>query len=178
MVLNMTDRGLTPVTKSIPLAVADPTVYSSLVHQAGLHVVGNRGYTRVIASPPPNAEEVLGLIADLDAWKNGLPSYFVDNTAPPDTYPWLDFAVQKLFWRFCNLRIIFLRRPFLERALKRQPLNPSLSDEKVEGFLSPLEVAERQCVRLCMQSARDTIRSIHEFFSTHVASPLEWWYGL
>jgi transcriptional regulatory protein GAL4 len=135
--------------------------------------VGNRCYSRVISTPPPTVEETLRLGTDLQIWHATLPDWFQPGHYPSRDYPWLNFAYQKLFWRYCNLRIILFRRPFLERALKGLPLASSQV-----GNASPATGLEVECAELCLQNATDSILAIHNFFSTRPANRLEWWYGL
>jgi hypothetical protein len=126
----------------------------------------------VIASPPPCARELIEIDNTLERWRADLPVWFELHGYPVDRYPWLPFAVRKLHWRYSNLRIIFNRRPFLERALRNQSL-----DLPTEGALG-VEFEEQICAATCLRSASDSIWSIYAFFSQRPASALEWWYGL
>ncbi len=168
-------QDFTPGSRATLPALSEPTIYSSLIHQASFHVVGNRCYTRVISTPPPSVEETLRLGTDLQMWHGTLPDWFQPSRYPPGDYPWLGFAYQKLFWRYCNLRIILFRRPFLERALKGLPLASAQLDQ---GISSPATFLEAKCAGLCLQNATDSIVAIHDYFSTRPANRLEWWYGL
>jgi transcriptional regulatory protein GAL4 len=118
--------------------------------------------------------ELLELGAELEAWKHSLPAWLVRQEAS-SSYPWLEFTVQKLLWRYSNLRVIVFRRPFLERALRLAPLMPQVLSE---SDITPIGTAELAGVAECLASAQETIHSIHHFFSTHSAAKLEWWYGL
>ena len=138
-------------------------------------MIGNQAYTKVIASPPPCAKEIIEIDSVLERWRVGLPAWFQEGAYSIDRYPWLTFAVRKLYWRYSNLRIIFNRRPFLERALKNQSLDPVVTgqDESL-----PADLEERICAQTCLRSASDSIWSIYDYFSERPASSLEWWYGL
>lgn len=111
--------------------------------------------------------------AELQAWQATLPDWLQASTVV-HPLPWFYLVREKLFWRYCNFRIILHRRAFLERVLHGRPLNSLLDDD------NPLEL---ECARICMQSARDTIRGIHRLFVTNnaCATPkdsFEIWYGI
>lgn len=149
---------------------AEATIYSALIQQASFHAFTNRIYSRIMSTPAPTAAESLTLDADLVRWYDSVPQYLRPTLFP--TIPhWLGSAQHKVFWRHCNLRIILHRRAFLERALKGLSL---WSDDKGSAV-----TAEEECTRLCLSSAADTIRSIHQFtMSRPRASRLECWYAL
>ncbi|GAA5987742.1 hypothetical protein JCM10908_007194 [Rhodotorula pacifica] len=150
MVHNVSDRAFPPSATSVPPPSPEPTMYTSLIHQASFHRLGNQ-------------------------WKAGLPSWMHPTPEAGQAYPRFSFSAHKLFWRYSNLRIILHRRAFLERALKGAPLAPLPG--LTEAAATDLDAA---CASLCLQSAADTISAIHQFLSSHRGGPnrLEWWYGL
>lgn len=174
MVHNVQDRDFTPSSPAVPPASRETTAYSSLIYQASFTLVGNRCYTRVISTPPPGAEEVLALDADLRHSYAGVPAWMsaAATAAMFTDTPWLYFSAHKLFWRYCNLRIILARRAFLERALKRLPLStrgsPTGGDVAADHILSGI----------CLQCATDTIYDIDGFFKGRSPNALEKWYAL
>ncbi|KIR55195.1 nuclear protein [Cryptococcus gattii Ru294] len=175
MVHNVHDRAFTPAARLPPVEVNEPTIYTALINQASFHASTNRIYTRVMSSPAPSATETLALDSDLLSWYATVPEHLHPHNEPVSPH-WLDFAQYKMFWRYCNLRIILHRRAFLERALKALPLSPT--DEEIEGE-DDSTVAEIKCTRLCQDNASDTIHSMSRFFSMRQQmSRLESWYGL
>lgn len=119
------------------------------------------------------AAEVHSLDEKLQGWKTTLPEWIQPSSPVAISYPWLHFSAQKLFWRYCNHRIILHRRAFLERALMGLPLTLDQDDTDPD---SCLEV--RSCTQ-CLESASETVRSIHDFFSSRpLTNRLEAWYGL
>lgn len=174
MVHNVHDRAFTPAARLPPVEVNEPTIYTALINQASFHASTNRIYTRVMSSPTPSATETLALDSDLLGWYATVPEHLHPQNEPVSPH-WLEFAQYKMFWRYCNLRIILHRRAFLERALKALPL--WLTDEDIED--DDNTVAEIKCTRLCQYNASDTIHSMSRFFSMHQRmSRLESWYGL
>ncbi|AFR98143.2 nuclear protein [Cryptococcus neoformans C23] len=174
MVHNVHDRAFTPAARLPPVEVNEPTIYTALINQASFHASTNRIYTRVMSSPAPSATETLALDSDLLGWYATVPEHLHPQNEPVSPH-WLDFAQYKMFWRYCNLRIILHRRAFLERALKALPL--WVTDEDIEG--DDNTVAEIKCTRLCQYNASDTIHSMSRFFSMRQRmSRLESWYGL
>ena len=165
-VLNAWDRSFPPSTSIAPAPSAEPTTYSSLIQQAYFHEIGNRCYNRVISSPPPSSAEALELDQRLRRWFEQLPSYLQCHTTITDQIPpWLTFSAQKLFWRYCNLRIVIGRRAFLERALRSPPM-------------SSIEEADAQSAAVCLEAALDSIKAIGQFCNMHIANRLERWYEL
>jgi transcriptional regulatory protein GAL4 len=142
----------------------EPTIYSSLIQQALFHQVGNACYNRVISAPPPPSAEAISLDLRLRQWHEQLPVHLKINGSGQDP-PWLAFSAQKLFWRYCNLRIIIGRRAFLERALN-------------SASTIPTEEADAQSAAICLEAALDSIRAIGQFCDTHLANRLERWYEL
>lgn len=175
MVHNVTDRAFTPSATSIPPSSPEPTMYTSLIHQASFHRLGNVCYNLVVSTPPAASSDLLSMDASLQQWKGGLPAWMQPTPEAGTAYPRFSFSAHKLFWRYSNLRIILHRRAFLERALKGAPLAPQPgSPEAADHDL------DASCATLCLQSAADTISAIHQFLSSHRGGPnrLEWWYGL
>ncbi|GFZ51225.1 hypothetical protein JCM24511_08983 [Saitozyma sp. JCM 24511] len=173
---NIPDRLFTPSATSVPPASTEPTIYSSLTYQANFHLLSNRIYSRVISSPPPSSSETLELDTELQTFFSDLPSWmtpFPEDGGPVRSTS-LEFSAQKHFWRYCNLRIILHRRAFLERVLRGQPLcdaGPGVDPNSLIWH-------DVRCSQLCLESAGDSIRAIHRFFSGRWSNRLESWYGL
>lgn len=170
MVHNVPDRDFTRKSAHVPAASRGATVYSSLIWQSHFCMIGNKCYDRVIASPSPTAEECLELDQELREWHNDVPQWMT-RTATLDMFddtPWLYFSAHKLYWRYCNLRIILHRRPFLDRALKHQSIADMTSPTTLDHGLA-ME---------CLQAALDTIADIHQFMLAGEHTRLEVWYAL
>lgn len=170
MVHNVQDRHFTPHSPSVPPPSREKTIYSSLMWQSTFHLVGNHCYDRVIATPPPSAEEVIDLDRELFDWYGQLPEWMQSRATPEmfgDT-PWLYFSAHKLFWRYSNLRIILHRRAFLDRALKGLPMAGNTPGMEIEHTLAST----------CIDCAMDTIYDIHGFFKGRIPNRLETWYAL
>jgi transcriptional regulatory protein GAL4 len=137
-----------------------------LIQQSFFHEIGNKCYNRVISSPPPSSAEALDLDQRLRQWYEQLPSYLqCQETSAGQIAPWLTFSAQKLFWRYCNLRIVIGRRAFLERALKSPPV-------------SNVDEADEQSAAVCLEAALESIKAISQFCNMHIANRLERWYEL
>jgi transcriptional regulatory protein GAL4 len=137
-------------------------------------MAGNALYTTVISHASALSKDVLELDAKLRHAYSGVPAWMSAAATPQmftDT-PWLYFSAHKLFWRFCNLRIIMARRAFLERALKRLPLStrgtPPGNEPPADYILSDV----------CLSCATDSIDDINRFFKDRIPNALEKWYGL
>lgn len=171
-VRNVWDRSFPPSSRSPPAPIDDPTIYSSLVHQSAFHFIGNKCYNRTISSPAPSSAEALLLDQELQEWNRRLPPYLrVDGSptaAAGQNPPWLAFSAQKLFWRYCNLRIIIGRRAFLERALKSSALSSVGAGDDPDS----------RSAAICLTAALDSIRAINAFCAVHVSNRLERWYQL
>lgn len=154
-----------PSAKLVPLPLQEPTIYSSLIQQALFHDIGNKCYNRVISSPPPSSTEALTLDYNLRQWHEQLPAYLQVTESRTAQTPWLVFSAHKLFWRYCNLRIIIGRRAFLEKALNSAPN-------------IPFDEADTQSAAICLEAALDSIRAISLFCDNHLANRLERWYEL
>lgn len=165
---NVWDRSFPPSSKSAPAPVNEPTIYSSLIHQSAFHAIGNKCYNRTISSPPPSSAEALLLDQQLQEWHTQLPPFLRTDAANATTESspqWLAFSAQKLFWRYCNLRIIIGRRAFLERALSSSSLMAG-------------DDSDSRSAAICLTAAVETIRAISHFCSVHLANRLERWYQL
>jgi transcriptional regulatory protein GAL4 len=170
-VRNVWDRAFPPAATVEPPGSPLPTIYSSLIHQSSFHVTGNRCYNRVISSPPPSPLETLQLDHTMQEWLATLPSWLSPESTGAEGVPWLEFSVQKLFWRYCNLRIIIGRRAFLEQAVTGRSLSHgNLGDGN--------DSVDAQNSANCLQSALDTIRAIHKFCWNSHSNRLELWYAL
>ena len=179
MVHNVHDRSFPPSSTSVPPGTEQPTLYSSIFYQTSFHRIANVCYNRVISSPPATSEEVLSMNTTLMHWFATLPEWIKPGTPSSRMYPNLDFSAHKLFWRYCNMRIILHRRAFLERALKGLPLSTDGLDVGALGTMHAVDI-DAACAAMCLEAASDSIKAINQFLSSTRAVPnqLEWWYGL
>ena len=170
--INVHDRTFTPSANRTPLPVTQPTIYCTVLYQNTLHLTSQRIYQRVLSSSPPSLQEIAEMDAELVAWLGHLPDWMTIASITPDQPQWLQFSVHKLFWRYCNLRIILHRRAFLERALTGKPLVAN-SDLGLVGS-DPDSSSALSCLRASM----DTIDAVRDFFQVEPPSRLQTWYGL
>ncbi|KAL1405741.1 hypothetical protein Q8F55_007411 [Vanrija albida] len=169
MLNNVHDASFLPGVSGPPVPVEEPTIYTNLRLQSDFLLVGTPLYSKTIASPPPAPNEALFLDSQLDQWYDGLADW-MKHSPQPHPSRFFHLARQKLFWRYCNLRIIIHRRAFLQRALTAKPLAALANNDNP---------AELQSAQLCLENAQATINSIHEFFSADTTSTrFENWYGL
>ncbi|WWC70453.1 uncharacterized protein I206_104404 [Kwoniella pini CBS 10737] len=175
MVHNVHDKSFTPNAKEAPVEVSEPTIYSAIIWHARFIQETTHIYAKIqCTAPAPTAIECLQMDYELEEWSKSIPEYLRPSLS--NIYPsWLRFAQHKMFWRYCNFRIILHRRLFLERALRGLPLwQDDIPIE--EGMLE----AEMDCCKRCQNSAAETINSINDFFQNKPGKEnrLEDWYGL
>ncbi|WVQ68685.1 uncharacterized protein L199_006894 [Kwoniella botswanensis] len=186
---NVHDMLFTPTAKEAPIEIDEPTIYSSIILHARFQQETNLIYAKIQStSPAPTAVEFLEMDHQLEEWSKTIPRYLRPSLS--SNYPhWLRFGQHKMFWRYCNFRIILHRRMFLERALRGLPLwqddlpisagtgtGTGHGTGTVEGMLE----AEMDCCMRCQNNAAETITSISDFFQAKPGQEnrLEEWYGL
>jgi transcriptional regulatory protein GAL4 len=146
--------------------MGEPTLYSSLKEQSEFHLYTNHISNRLLADPGLSPEAALSSGRAMDSWCNKLPLYFQLDLQPSHQLRWYLFARARLWWRFWNLKIIVFRHILLRQAIasRGQVLNSATTPEQEE------------CKRICVEAARATITSIHQY-STQELTRLEGWYA-
>ncbi|KAK5094568.1 hypothetical protein LTR70_004046 [Exophiala xenobiotica] len=153
--LNISDSDLTSSTKRCPAESPSTTLYTHVRCQSSFHLATNDIYQKLI-SVIPTAQEMLHLDqVHLQKWLAGLPNYFAEATPQPPRYR-LCHAI--LHWRWRNFRILMLR-PYLMRRFMRY--RHDASEGTSSGNLDP---AEETAFTLCLDTARDIIESIANFW--------------
>lgn len=168
-VSNIHESDLTFENETMPSERTEPTLYSGLIAQCNFSHKTNEIFNRVISRPSPTAIEALEMNKRIDEFCNDMPEFFKDGSIVDQTKPWLKLAKYKLGWRFRNLRLILFRPFILQRVLS-------------EGDHNPLPVMnspeEKECRRMCLRSAHNTIVSVNEFIQTNEQTPMSVWYTI
>ena len=162
-------KSLTPQTIVLPDEIRHPTSYTGLISQSLFHLATNRLHHRLISTPYPQLDELLGLNQTIESWADSIPSYFqLDSPAIHADETFL-FARYRLSWRSWNLQIILFRPVVLQIAARRK---------QPDSNSSPETNSELACREKCIQSARATINSISDFVANGMVSRLSTWYML
>lgn len=167
MVLNIEDDDLTAENMEMPPERTTPTLYSGLIAQARLNIKVNKAYNRIIGKPSPTAEEVLDLNKRINEFTAELPTYFTETGNLGPAITGVVFAKYRLAWRYKNLRIIMFRPFVLQRIISGDNRNRTMN--------SP---AEKECRRICLQNAHETIQSVNAFVTTTARSTITVWYAV
>lgn len=160
------------------VSVDYPTIYSGLIWQSKFTIISTEIYNRLISKPQPNANESLLLNKKIEEFIKSLPFYFSEDndiarkaTNIPNVSKipeWLAFARYRLIWRYKNLQIIIFRTFVWQRVI-------GVKDPEI------LELAKspegKQCRRICLDCAHETILSISSFTGNHDISVITSWYS-
>ncbi|KAF2093046.1 hypothetical protein NA57DRAFT_69412 [Rhizodiscina lignyota] len=164
--LNVHDRELTNASKRLPAESASPTTHTSVATQARFHLATNEIYSRVISTPHIPAGELIRLDdAHIGGWLAALPLWYTETAALPPRY---QFSHSVMMWRYRNFRIIMYRPFVIQRAFQAQG--------NLHGHAPTPE--EQEAYDRCLNEARATIVSIHNFWFTNVRNRLSAWYAL
>lgn len=165
--LNIGDSDLTTSTVHTPVESQCTTLYTHVRCQALFHIATNGIYQRLISDIPP-ADEMLQLDEEyLQTWHSNLPPFFSED-APQTSKFRLCHAI--LRWRWRNFRIL-MYRPYLMRRYMRH--RQDLASTQNEG--NPSEDA---AVRICLDTAQETIRLTTQFWREERQNILTCWYAL
>lgn len=164
--LNVHDRELTSMSKSMPAESSSPTTHTALAVQARFHLATNAIYGRVISTPNIPAGELIRLDeAHIGDWLSTLPSWYTENVALPPRH---QFSHRVLMWRYRNFRIITYRPYVIQRAFRARD-NTHVHDPSGD---------EQEACDRCLNEAKATIVSIHSFWMNNVRNQLSAWYAL
>lgn len=167
--LNISDSDLTSSTTRSPAESQSTTLYTHVRCQSSFHLATNDIYQKLI-SVLPTAQEMLHLDqAHLQKWLSELPGYFAEAQPQPSRYR-LCHAV--LHWRWRNFRILMLRPYLMRRFMRRRHDGPEASS------LGDIDHAEETAFVLCLDTARETIESIANFWRSERQNVLTCWYAL
>jgi transcriptional regulatory protein GAL4 len=161
--LNVDDRDLTNVSTSLPPPKPGITAYSAIAAQARFHLATNEIYTRVISVNFPSAAELL-LLDDrrIEPWR----AAWQDNRPPVPARFRLSQLV--LEWRFRNFRII-MYRPFVIRQVLAS---------RTKQAPGPPDPATQKAIYRCLDEAKASIASIHDYWTTGHRTSMASWYAL
>lgn len=172
MPMNINDSMLTAETAVAPAPVDGPTQYSGLIEQARFCLLTNSIYNRLISTQHLSAEESLEKNRLIEGYVEGLPAYFHEFTGFNDpSNPWLVFTRYRLHWRVKNFRVILFRPFVLQRVLL-------VGDSSDPATMN--SDAEKECRRICLKSARETIALVKDFLELEnlQQSLISVWYAL
>ncbi|CAN6611904.1 hypothetical protein TRVA0_005S00210 [Trichomonascus vanleenenianus] len=168
---NCSDEDLTPDSTFDPVERTTPTLYSGLIAQTKFCLRTNGIYNRLISRPPPTAEEALEMSKRIEEFcTTEIPAYLKIGSPAESVAQehWLVLTKYRLTWRYRNLRIIMFRPFVLQRVL-------SEGDKPIPKMNSP---AEKECRRICLKSAHDTIVSVDEFVTYYPRTTISVWYAV
>lgn len=170
MPLNIHNDSLTAETTTMPMELAGPTEFSGIITQAKFCLLTNVIYNRLIAHPSPSAEESLEFNKSIETFMTNLPPYFQQNAPLDPSVQWFVLTQYRLQWRVKNFQVILFRPFILQHVLH-------IGDTPVPATISNSD-AEKECRRICVQSARETIDLVNQFLSTFQHTSISVWYAL
>lgn len=148
-----------------PPEVDDLTLYTYIRVQSAYHLTTMTIYNRLISGTFPTAAELVAMDDQyIGAWLAQVPHYYF-SFPPPGSEHSLGLGISQ--WRYRNLRIV-MYRPFLVRwALSASPYGQQSSS-----------TPESLAVFRCLDAAKESITSIHEYWTSRSHSRLAAWYVL
>lgn len=164
--LNVLDRSLTNLSRALPDEVDHITTFSAVVIQSKFHLLTNDIYTRVISMPFPSAADLVRLDDILmEKWESSMPDWYRrDSTIPPR------FATSHaiMWWRLSNFKIIMYRPHVIQRVLQARS----------QGAAPVASTSVQEAYDRCLHEARDSIRSISDFWASSLPTTMSAWYAL
>lgn len=165
--LNIGDSDLTSSTNQAPAESQCTTLYTHVRCQALFHIATNAIYQRLI-SDIPSADAMLRLDEEhLQRWHSELPEFFSEDASQ---IPKFRLCHAILRWRWRNFKIL-MYRPYLMRRYMRNRQDPP-------AHLHEADPSEEVAVRLCLDTAQETIRLITQFWQEERQNVLTCWYAL
>ncbi|KAK7184486.1 hypothetical protein DPSP01_012647 [Paraphaeosphaeria sporulosa] len=166
--LNVNDRALTNLSRSLPDEVDNVTTFSALIMQSKFHMLTNDIYTRVISMPFPSATELIRLDDTLiGKWESSVPSWYRQTSPIPAKFA-TGHAI--MWWRLYNFRIIMYRPYVMRRVLQAR------APDTNNGNVVPRAVQE--AYNRCLRDAEASISTISEFWASTPPTRLAAWYAL
>ncbi|KAJ4289057.1 hypothetical protein N0V90_011399 [Kalmusia sp. IMI 367209] len=166
--LNVNDRALTNLSRSLPNEVDHVTTFSAVIMQSRFHMLTNDIYTRVISMPFPSATELVRLDDTLiGKWDSSVPSWYRQNSSIPPKFA-TGHAI--MWWRLYNFRIIMYRPYVMRRVLQARA--PDNSNSNV------VPPAVQEAYSRCLRDAEASITSISDFWVSTSPTRLSAWYAL
>ncbi|KAJ4353537.1 uncharacterized protein N0V89_005267 [Didymosphaeria variabile] len=166
--LNVNDRALTNLSRSLPDEVDHITTFSALIMQSKFHTLTSDIYTRVISMPFPSATELIRLDDTLiGKWETAVPSWYRQSSPVPPKFA-TGHAI--MWWRLYNFRILIYRPYVMRRVLQaRAPDN---------GNSNVVPPAVQEAYSRCLRDAETTITTISDFWASTPPTRLAAWYAL
>lgn len=167
--LNVNDRALTNLSRSLPNEADHVTTFSSLIIQSRLHMLTMDIYTRVISMPHPSASELIRLDDTLiGEWESSVPPWYQQSSP---ILPKFATAHAVLWWRLFNFRIIMYRPYVMRRVLQARA-----SESNSHGIAVP--PAAQEAYARCLRDAEASITAIADFWASTPPTRLAAWYAL
>ncbi|KAF2676936.1 hypothetical protein K458DRAFT_396513 [Lentithecium fluviatile CBS 122367] len=166
--LNVSDRALTNLSRTLPKEADHVTTYSSVIMQSKFHVLTNDIYTRVISMPFPSATELVRLDDTLiGKWVSSVPAWYRQD-AP--VLPQFATGHAIMWWRLNNFRIIMYRPYVMRRVLQARSHNSNNSHD--------VPPAVQEAYHRCLREAEASITAIGDFWASTPPTRLSAWYAL
>lgn len=166
--LNVNDRALTNLSRTLPTEADHITTFSSVIMQSRFHMLTNDIYTRVISMPFPSATELVRLDDTLiGKWESSVPLWYRQNASVPQKFA-TGHAI--MWWRLWNFRILCYRPYVMRRALQVR------ASDNIDNNVVPNAVQEAYA--RCLRDAEVSITSISEFWASMPPTRLSAWYAL
>tara|TARA_R110002003_G_scaffold68_27_gene6269 strand:- start:3030 stop:5210 length:2181 start_codon:yes stop_codon:yes gene_type:complete len=164
--LNVSDRSLTNLSRTLPGEADHVTTFSSVIMQSKFHMLTNDIYTRVISMPFPSASELVRLDDTLIGnWESSVPEWYRQDASMPSQFA-TSHAI--MWWRLRNFRIIMYRPYVIRRVLQAR------SQDGVEVVPAAVQEAYHRCLR----EAEGSILAISDFWSSSPSTRMSAWYAL
>lgn len=169
--LNVNDRALTNLSRSLPSEADHATTFSAVIMQSKFHMMTNDIYTRVISMPFPSASELIRLDDTLiRKWESSVPAWYLANSP---MLPKFATGHAIMWWRLYNFRII-MYRPYVIRRVLQARVPDTNSNSNSDAIPSAVQEASDRCLR----DAEASITAITEFWAATPPTRLAAWYAL
>ncbi|KAF1849074.1 uncharacterized protein K460DRAFT_415510 [Cucurbitaria berberidis CBS 394.84] len=164
--LNVSDRTLTNLSRTLPGEADQVTTYSSVIMQSKFHMLTNDIYTRVISMPFPSATELVRLDDTLIMkWESSVPAWYRRDASIPARFS-TGHAI--MWWRVSNFRIIMYRPYVMFRVLQARSQDGS----------SVVPDAVHEAYHRCLREAEGSIVTISDFWASSPPTRMSAWYAL
>ena len=164
--LNLADRALTNLSRTLPAEADHVTTFSSVIMQSKFHMLTNDIYTRVISMPFPSATELVRLDDTLiEKWKSSVPHWYRQDATMP---PRFATAHAIMWWRLSNFKIIMYRPYVMFRVLQARSQDGN----------SVVPAAVQEAYHRCLREAEGSIVAISEFWASSPPTRMSAWYAL
>ena len=167
--LNVNDRALTNLSRSLPSEADHATTFSAVIIQSKFHMMTSDIYTRVISIPFPSASELIRLDDTLiRKWESSVPLWYRQSSP---MLPKFATGHAIMWWRLHNFRIIMYRPYVIRRVLQARAPDGNSNGDAIPSAVQ--EASDR-----CLRDAEASIIAITEFWAATPPTRLAAWYAL